>query len=329
MPVREFTQYVTQAVQSVLQQSHRELELIVIGNEDVEALTEQLPSDERIRIFKRNAPGIVGALNTGLPLCSGDYIARMDSDDICTKDRLRIQLEHAQNSPDVCLVGGCVDIVCDDAPVGNGNRTYQAWLNALTRPEQLRQSCFIESPMPHPTLFAHKDYWTRLQGYRNIAWPEDYDLILRTWLAGIPMTKPENTLLHWREHPNRLTRTDARYSREAFIRAKAWALTQPAAKLSLDEGRDIWICGTGRNARYWHDALIERGASVLGFVELDSAKPKTQKRHLPVIGYRQLAKERKQALVISAISNANAREALSNWFHDQGMESGVDFVLGG
>jgi len=159
--------------------------------------------------------------------------------------------------------------------------------------------------------------------------PEDYDLVLRTWLAGIPMAKPEPVLLQWREHAQRLTRTDSRYSREAFIRAKAWALTQPESQLNLDNGRGVWICGTGRNARYWHDALVDCNAKVLGFVELDSARPRTQKRHLPVIGYTELERVRADALIVSAISNAQAREALSNWFEERNLLACHDFVFGG
>lgn len=143
------------------------------------------------------------------------------------------------------------------------------------------------------------------------------------------MAKPEATLLRWREHPHRLTRTDKRYSREAFIQAKAWALIQPAAKLGLDTGRAVWICGTGRNARYWHDALVSNKAIVRGFVELENAKRKNQKRHLPVITYSELEQQRDDALVVTAISNPDARDALYKWFAMRGLQIGEDFVIGG
>ena len=329
MPVHALTGYTVDAVQSVLAQSHQNFELLVVGKEDVNALVSHLPADTRIRAIAREAAGVVGASNTGLSCARGEYIARMDSDDVCHPERLRQQLTFAQSLSDMTLIGTRVAIFTEKGSLGNGNRRYQDWLNSLTATQAIKESCFIELPLPNPSLFAHRDYWMQIGGYREMGWPEDYDLILRTWLAGIPMAKPKATLLYWREHPQRLTHTDDRYSREAFTRAKAWALTQSAANLGLNAGRAVWICGTGRNARFWHDALIANGASVLGFVELDNAKRKTQKRHLPVITYSDLAQQRGDALIVTAISNPNARNSLIKWFIKRKLRMGDDFIIGG
>lgn len=329
MPVHAFTPFTTAAVSSVLAQSHCNLELVIVGKEDIDDLLAKLPKDNRIRGFAREAPGVIGASNTGLKQCTGEYIARMDSDDLCHPDRLTVQLEFAQSLDKLTLIGSRVEIFSDEHVIGDGNRRYEQWLNSLTMPEEIKLASFIELALPNPSLFAHKDFWTKMHGYRERGWPEDYDLILRTWLAGIPMAKPEGTLLRWREHPNRLTRTDQRYSRQAFIQAKAWALTQKAAKLGLHAGRRVWICGTGRNARYWHDALIENDVTVAGFVELDSAKEKRQKRHLPVITYTQLEQQRTNELIVTAVSNPSARTALYSWCMERDYINGVDFIMGG
>lgn len=329
MPVREFSAYCVTAVQSVLNQSHRNIELVIVGQDDVDCLLAQLPTDSRILGVSRTAPGVIGAANTGLRVCSGEYIARMDSDDICHPDRLRLQLEFLLDNPQIQLVGACVELFSEEEPIGRGNLEYQRWLNALTQPHDIAQACLIELPMPNPSLFAHRTFWESIGFYRDMGWPEDYDYLLRSWLAGIAMAKPPDVLLQWREHPQRLTNTDSRYSRQAFINAKAWALTQPEAGMGVDTGRPIWICGTGRNARYWHDALKDNGALVLGFVELDSAKAKTQKRHLPVITYSELAQLEDGALVVSAISGCAARQALTDWFAEHKMQACVHYLLGG
>jgi len=329
MPVHALTSYTVQAVQSVLAQSHQNIELLIVGKDDVHTLLSHLPADERIHGISRESAGVIGASNTGLKHARGEYIARMDSDDVCHPDRLRTQLDFAESLNDLTLIGSRVEIFTDNNTLGNGNRRYQHWLNSLTTVKEIKESCLIELPLPNPSLFAHKDYWARMGGYREMGWPEDYDLILRTWLADIPMAKPAATLLRWREHPQRLTRTDERYSREAFIQAKAWALTQSRANLDLNKGRAVWVCGTGRNARYWHDALIANGATVAGFVELDNAKTKTRKRHLPVITYSNLEQQRGDALIVTAISNPDARNALRAWFVEQKLRIGQDFILGG
>lgn len=329
MPVREFTAYCVAAVESILNQSHSNLELVIIGKDNVSELLSKLPTDQRIVGVSRTTPGVIGASNTGFDVSTGEYIARMDSDDISHPDRLQIQLAFLKENPHIGLAGACVELFCDETPLGRGNKHYQQWLNSLVVADDIAQACFIESPLPNPSLFAHRSFWEAIGPYRDMGWPEDYDLILRTWLARIAMAKPPTMLLRWREHPQRLTHTDSRYSRQAFINAKAWAITQPDADFHLDTGRSIWICGTGRNARYWHDALIDNGANVSGFVELDSAKPKTQKRYLPVISYDQLVDCKGDSLVLSAISAPSAREALTSWFDAHAMHSGSDYVLGG
>lgn len=329
MPVRQWSPFIEAAVESVITQSHTNLELLLIGKNDIHELVQRLPSDSRLRGIAREQPGIIGALNTGLKSCHGDYIARMDDDDLCTPNRIEHQLAMAATMENNALIGARVDIFSNDATIGRGNAIYQQWLNAVCTNEQIRRASFIESPLPHPTFFAHKSFWTTMGGYHDQGWPEDYDLILRAWLAGMPMSKPEPILLRWREHANRLTRTDSRYSREAFTKAKAWALSQSAAGFNLHAGRAVWVCGTGRNARYWHDALIDQGVTVRGFVELDTAKTKHQKRHLPVITYQVLEQNLGDALCISAISNHHARKALQQWFVDKGLTEGKHFLLGG
>ena len=337
MPVKHVDRYVTLAIDSILAQQDVDIELLLIDAPDCSNTDNTLASllnkhykhDSRITLVARDRPGIVSALNTGLAHASGSYIARMDADDISAPERLRTQLALAQSQPVNSLIGACVDIFSDDSPVQAGNQQYQSWLNQLCTPPDIRQACLIESPMPHPAWLAHKSVWRSIGCYVDGDFPEDYDFVLRAWLAGIPMTKPARTLLRWREHPHRLTRTDPRYRREAFIRLKACALASPDAGLSLDQGRAVWIVGTGRNARYWHDALEARQVSVAGFVDFDGSNIHRQKRDKPVIGYSELARLRKDALIITAISNPDARQQLCTWFADQLMVLGRDVIIAG
>ena len=329
MPVRSYRPYTRSAVDSILAQTHAEFELIIVGHKDIERTLDQLPKDSRIRGVVRSGPGIVCALNSGLDIASGEFIARMDDDDIAYPHRLATQLSYANSQQDHGLYGARVQFFNEDNQIGLGNLRYQNWLNGLKTSKNIRDACFIESPLPHPTLFAHKYVWSRLGGYRNGDWPEDYDLILRAWLTGISMGKPDETLLRWREHPDRLTYSDKRYRRQAFTDLKAQTLVNQRAGFGLDQNRGIWICGTGRNARYWCDCLISLDANVIGFVDLDRPQAKKSKRHRPVITYSNLMKARKDALIISAISDPTARTKLRVWLTKQGLIVNQDFIIGG
>jgi len=313
------------AIDSILKQSHHQLELLLVGQAD-QSQPNTLPNDSRVRWVNREQTGIIGALNTGLKLAHGDYIARMDDDDIAHVDRLSIQLAHLQAQQlDIC--GARVRFFNDDNDVGKGNQRYAQWLNSLTTPHAIYQSIFIESPIPHPSFFASKRTWQLLEGYQDNGWPEDYDLLLRAWQLGLSMGKPAPVLVDWREHSQRLTYTDTRYSKQAFTNAKAATLSKAQDKFKLNQC-DIWIAGTGRNSRYWHDALQLNNLEVAGFVDLDRPNIKNSKRHKPVIHYdTYLSKPANQFLII-ALGNEIARLQCIDWCKNAGMTEMVDFIAG-
>ncbi len=332
MPVRQWRPGTEAAIASILRQTLPSLELLLIGQQDVRPLANQLPRDPRIRVIPRRQPGIVGALNTGLAEARGRYLARMDDDDIAYPERLSEQLAHLRGNTGTQLCG-CrirfIDSAGRSDTIRRGNRDYAQWLNALTDDGDIQASRFIECPLPHPTLMAHRDIWQRIGPYRDLDGPEDYDLILRATLAGITLGKPDAVLLDWREHPGRLTYADPRYRREAFARCRARAAADPRSGLGLSEGRTVWLCGTGRNARHWHDALADEGIDVAGFVDLHRHGPHRSKRGKPVISYEELPERRCGALVIGAVAGPSAHAALLDYFDQQQWCRGREFILGG
>ncbi|NND92393.1 MAG: glycosyltransferase [Granulosicoccus sp.] len=332
LPVREWRDTTLQAIQSILTQTLVSLEILLIGQEDTGELADRLPEDPRLRLLSRQRPGIVGALNTGLAQARAPFIARMDDDDIAYPARLASQLDFLRGDSGSRMCGTCIRIIDRHGrtdTLGHGNRRYQQWLNGLTTDDEIRSSRYIECPLPHPTLMAHRDVWQRLAGYRETDHPEDYDLVLRAMLMGITLGKPEAVLQDWREHDDRLTHRDRRYSREAFARCRAWAAAQPLSGLGLAEGRSVWLCGAGRNARFWHDALTALGVAVQGFVDVHRNGPNRSKRGKAVIACQELPLARKDALVISTVTQPEARRQMLRFFDRQAWRDGRDFIVGG
>ena len=337
MPVVAVDQFVPAAINSILAQRDVQLELLLTGpprgterlHNLYQFVEQHYQHDTRIRIIARAQSGIVSALNCALVAATGNYIARMDADDIACEHRLRQQLACALAQPQACLVGACVEIFSDSIDILQGNRRYQRWLNTHCSQAALRHACFIESPLPHPTWFAHRSVWDSLGPYCSGDFPEDYDMVLRAWLQGIAMVKPPEVLLRWREHENRLTRTDIRYRRSAFTLLKARAIVDARSGLQVHEGRPVWIAGTGRNARSWHDALVQQGAQVLGFLDIEHPKVRLSLKGKPVISYPEYVKRRTNALLVTAVTNDTARNSLAEWFSEHDMLVGRDVIVGG
>ena len=157
MPVRNGGEFLAGAVDSILSQTHEELELIVVDDHSADRAIDDLPrTDDRLSFARSTGRGVSAAFNTGLTLARGDYIARMDADDIALATRLEAQLDHLREHPELAICGGCVEIFSDTG-LQDGYRRYQEWLNACRDPETIHREIFIESPIPNPTALFRRE----------------------------------------------------------------------------------------------------------------------------------------------------------------------------
>lgn len=276
MPVRNGGPWLAPAVASVLGQTWRKLELVLVDDHSSDGAIAALDcSDPRLRLLRSPGRGLVAALNFAAAMARGPWLARMDADDLCLPQRLHVQMQHQQNHPHLDIVAARVAML--DVSDAGGWRRYADWSNALTDPDAIARELFVESPLVHPSVLLPAALLQRLGGYRDGAFPEDYELWLRAAEAGCRFGKPEPVLLHWRDHPQRLTRTDPRYSPQRFLALKA----QHLARWRL-QGRAVWIGGAGPTGRRLHDAMRAENVSVLGFADVHPRRIGGLKRGLPV-----------------------------------------------
>jgi hypothetical protein len=321
MPVYNGGRFLQQAVGSILSQTMPRLELILIDDHSTDsAITALDKSDPRLKIFSSRGRGVVNAFNAGFSYCRGAFIARMDADDISLEKRLECQIDYLEHHPDVDIAGSCVEIFADNG-IKAGLERYQNWLNSVREPEQVRKQIFIESPLPNPSLMLRRAALERLTGYRNNAWPEDYDLLLRADAANMQMGKPAPVLLRWREHESRLTHTDTLYQRKKFMQAKTYFLVRHRLK-----GRAVVIWGAGPTGRDMHDLIIAEGGTVDGFIEVHPRRIGGQKRGLPVWSMDKI-RSIGEAMLLVAVGAAGAREEIAEFANAQGKIEGRDYLF--
>jgi len=321
LPVRNGGQYLSQAVESILSQTFENLELLLIDDHSTDDAISSLDrNDTRLKLFSSKGSGVVDAFNTGFELSCGEYIARMDADDISLPDRIQCQLDYLGVHPSVDISGCCVEIFSDKGIQG-GLKRYQHWLNSVREPEQVRQQIFIESPLPNPGLMFRRAALQRLGGYRNNHWPEDYDLLLRADADHMRMGKPESVLLRWREHETRLTHTDALYDRENFMRAKSHFLVHHRL-----EKRPVVIWGAGPSGRLMFDLLSVEGAEIEGFIEVHPRRIGGQKRGLPVWAMDKVG-DLGDSMLLVAVGAAGAREEIACYLQKHRKLPGRDYLF--
>ena len=197
---KEPVSYIIQSVESIIYQTYPDIEFIIIvddptNTEVIRKLEEYRDKYEMISLYinEKNI-GLVDSLNKGLQYCHGEYIARMDADDIAMDTRLEKQLFYLEKEQ-YDIAGAWFEqfdekdsaqkIIKFDMPVEN----YKC-------KEHLRKG----SCLAHPTWLVRKEVYDALHGYRNIVTCEDYDFLIRCTLSGYRMGNCPEVLLKYRVH---------------------------------------------------------------------------------------------------------------------------------
>lgn len=194
--------YLAQAIESILGQTFAGFEFIIIndGSTDCTAtIIDTYTADPRIiSVHNRLNMGLTRSLNHGLALAQGDYVARMDADDISHPDRLARQVSFLDAHPEVGVVGSWVQAV--DA----AGHPVQVW-QFPHEPGFVAWCMYFQNPIAHPTVAMRRAVVKELGGYNdNIAVAQDYDLWWRLrWVAGLA-NLPE-VLVNLRVHPDSIS----------------------------------------------------------------------------------------------------------------------------
>lgn len=312
-------------LRSVLRQSFPSWECVVVddGSTDGTAaiLREYARRDARIVPTGSEHLGIVGALNRGLERCRGDYVARLDADDLMHRFRIERQFALARRDPELGALGSHVRIFPRRAGNG-GRRAYERWLNSLRDEGALFRDRFVECPLAHPTLFVRRDVFAA-HPYRDMPWAEDYDLLLRFYESGVRVGVVPEVLLFWREAPTRLSRVDSRYSIERFVECKAHFLARTF--LANESSYVLW--GYGDTGRALSRALRAQGKHPTYIVELHRGRLGQRIADATVIAPAALAElaPRPRRIVVSVAGEA-ARSEIRARLTNMGFNEGADYV---
>lgn len=327
MPCYNAEETIDETMQSLCDQTLTASEFVVVddGSQDstMERLTTWADRDARVRIIGIPHAGIIEALNAGIAACRSDLIARMDADDLAHPERLEKQVDFLDLHPEIAAVG-CLVKGFPSHTVREGFKVYIAWLNSMVTPEEIGRGIYIESPLAHPSVMIRRNWLERMGGYQENGWAEDYDLWLRMHLDGAYFAKVPEVLLEWREHPQRLTRTDSRYSVENFLRAKARYLAQGPLN-----GRDaVIVWGAGQMGRRLSKHLEREGARLVAFIDIDPKKIGSTRLGKPIIAVQDLLswwRRFERPILLAAVGSRGARALIRDQLVDIGLSEGEDW----
>jgi hypothetical protein len=198
LPVYNSEPYLGEALDSILQQTFDDFELIAVYDASIDNSRNRLEDaarrDARVSVVDGPGRGLVDALNLGLARARGEFIARMDADDVSQSTRFARQVEYLRANPQIAVVGSAITLI--DA-AGKVMREIEY---PLTPAEVARFLIETGSALAHPAVMARRDAMLSVGGYRSLfQHAEDYDLWLRLAEHHSLANLPER-LLRYRHH---------------------------------------------------------------------------------------------------------------------------------
>ena len=236
LPVYNAMPYLPAAVESILGQSYRDFEFLIIDDGSSDGSADYLRSlrDPRIRLSVRENRGLGITLNELFRNSQTDYVARMDADDVCEPHRLEKQMAFLRGHDDVVMFGTGITFVV-------GSRFIRA-PQPLTKHSEIRQRLLQKrSGVFHPTIIVKRSAWEAVGGYRFAGDGEDVDFCLRLCDFG-RVTNIPDALYYYRLRRESLSfktggETNMGY---AFAVACAKAREQGVPEPDLGDFRAAW-----------------------------------------------------------------------------------------
>ena len=218
MPVYKTSQYLREAMDSILSQTFTDFELIVLNDcspDNAEEILDGYDDPRIIRYYGEKNSGLANVLNVGMQIAKGKYIARMDSDDISLPNRLELQVDYLKHRPDIDLCS------CGMKMFGAKDGT---WIRE-SDPEKVKVTALFFSPILHASSVWRREAFDKvgLRFRQEMVPAEDYDLWCRALASGMKMVNLPDCLYLYRIHPNQATEDTSRTSgkevevRECFL----------------------------------------------------------------------------------------------------------------
>lgn len=217
LPVYNGDPFLASSIESVLSQSYKNFELLILndGSSDRSAEIAKSFSDERIRYFEHPNIGLAATLNKGARLARGEFLLRQDQDDLSYWDRFAKQIVYLENHPDVALLGTWARIICESGS-DNGFRYHKH----PTSQDAIALNLIFDSPFVHSSIVMRRSAFVELGGYScdpKRQPPEDFEL----WSRFCRKYKAANlseVLVKYREVSSSMSRKFKREFSERIIR---------------------------------------------------------------------------------------------------------------
>ena len=324
VPFKNTQEYIGECVISIIKQTYPNWEAIFVddasNDKSLKIVKDFADKEHSINIFKNQGKGIISALQTAFRHCKGDYITRMDSDDIMVENRLSIMLEGLLKHGGKHLAVGQVKYFKKDG-VSDGYMRYEKWINSLTANGTNYNEIYKECVIPSPCRMIDRKDFINCEGFDSIRYPEDYDLTFRFYRAGYKCIPCDQVLLHWRDYSTRTSRTHEHYAINYFLEIKVHYFLE----LDYDEKRPLTIWGAGNKGKTVAKLLIKQDIPFYWICNNTKKIGKTIYDHA-LLNFEYLSELHKPQSIVT-VANEDEQLKIKTYLQKQNMKAARDYFL--
>tara|TARA_R110002096_G_scaffold187405_1_gene366751 strand:- start:42980 stop:43987 length:1008 start_codon:yes stop_codon:yes gene_type:complete len=257
IPFKNTASFLDECMNSILNQTYKNWELIIVDDHSSDGSYSIVDSfaenDARIKLFKNSGKGIIDALRLAFLKSSGDFITRMDSDDLMRPEKIETLVNNLIKHGKHHVAVGLVNYFSEEG-IKSGYKSYEVWLNTLTKTGTNYTEIYKECVIPSPCWMVYREDLIACDGFNPNRYPEDYDLAFRFYQHNFKCI-PCDTVLHdWRDYNTRTSRTHVHYAENHFIDLKLHYFLE----LDYNTSKTLVLWGAGNKGKKIAKMLIEK-----------------------------------------------------------------------
>ena len=222
MPIKDAEDYLSDCLNSILAQGMEDWELIAVDDHSSDGsfaiLSEFSSNENRITCLHNKGEGIIDALAMAFKSSKGEYISRMDADDIMPEQKLSKLLELCSKNPKTVASGRVTYF--SKKKISEGYLRYENWLNRMSTHDELRKNLYRECVIASPNWMVHRACFESHILFEQLVYPEDYDMVFKWFHLGYKFELESSVTHMWREHPERTSRNSEHYQQASFFNLK-------------------------------------------------------------------------------------------------------------
>ena len=312
MPAFNTAQYLEECLNSIINQTYVDWELLVVDDfstdATLEVLQEYAVKDHRIKVFQNKVKGIIPALQLAYANAKGQFITRMDADDIMPENKLAF-LQNALLEKGRNFVATGLVKYLSDKEMGEGFLKYEAWLNALTQSNSSFKEIYKECVIPSPCWMMYRSDFELIGAFQSNTYPEDYDLCFRMYQNKMEVVGVNEICHLWRDHQSRASRNDENYADNRFIDIKL----QYFLKIDYQK-QDLVLWGAGKKGKVLAQLLIKNNVAFSWLC--DNPKKIGKEIYGVVLQADNTIENHQQAQVIVAVANDEEQAQIKQQLKD-------------